>query len=493
MTYNSYSRLQRAALSLLIAAGFAATSAQANTFGVVLDAGTATDGYNLITSYRGQTVYLIDNAGRVVNQWDEPDGYGAGASMILTPQGTLVRTVLDGGSPFGGGAGIGGLIREYDWDGNIVWEYDLGDEFGTSHHTLLRMPNGRYMVTAYETQDCTGMAGCPEEGTFRGETFMEIQPNYRRGTGRVKWQWRVSDHLLPEGADAANNPGKWDLSQGVPNFNHIDYNIARGQLLISCNACNEILVIERTWTTRSARRDYGGRYGKGGDFLYRWGNPQNYGLGDEDDRQIGNQHGVRFRSILDEHGYTLVNAIEALFGIGGLNNIMIFNNGFSEMIEVAPPLTWWGAYSQNSDGTYGPEAPAVTYSDYVSPFMGNPQPLPNGHVLINAGVGIGSQGGATVVELDADGNEVWKFVNPVISTNGGGEPVHESRTPDQCIAADAEVPENLGAFFPPGSPTNWMFRVTRYSPLFLGFLGKDMTPGELLTDLTGPDCTLPGS
>ena len=38
----------------------------------------------------------------------------------------------------------------------------------------------------------------------------------------------------------------------------------------------------------------GGRWGKGGDFLYRWGNPKNYQRGDSTNEQLFGQHDVRW-------------------------------------------------------------------------------------------------------------------------------------------------------------------------------------------------------
>lgn len=38
----------------------------------------------------------------------------------------------------------------------------------------------------------------------------------------------------------------------------------------------------------------GGRYGKGGDILFRWGNPLVYKCGDEGDQRLFNQHCAQF-------------------------------------------------------------------------------------------------------------------------------------------------------------------------------------------------------
>ena len=59
--------------------------------------------------------------------------------------------------------------------------------------------------------------------------------------------------------------------------NSIDYNEEFDQILISVRYFNEIWVIDHSTTTEEAAGHTGGNSGKGGDLLYRWGNPKNIG------------------------------------------------------------------------------------------------------------------------------------------------------------------------------------------------------------------------
>ena len=61
--------------------------------------------------------------------------------------------------------------------------------------------------------------------------------------------------------------------------NAVDYNPELDQIILSVPTFNEVWVIDHSTTTQEAAGRTGGRSGKGGDLLYRWGNPQAYGRG----------------------------------------------------------------------------------------------------------------------------------------------------------------------------------------------------------------------
>jgi len=78
---------------------------------------------------------------------------------------------------------------------------------------------------------------------------------------------------------------------------------------------NEIYVIDHSTTPYESIGNSGGRYGKGGDYLFRWGNPANYGRGSQEDQKLFRQHDVQWIKP----------------GLNGAGNILIFNNGAGKL------------------------------------------------------------------------------------------------------------------------------------------------------------------
>ena len=66
------------------------------------------------------------------------------------------------------------------------------------------------------------------------------------------------------------------------------------QILISSRILHEFWVIDHSTTTEEAASHSGGNSGRGGDILYRWGNPAAYGRGDVFDRRMYGQHDVHW-------------------------------------------------------------------------------------------------------------------------------------------------------------------------------------------------------
>jgi hypothetical protein len=105
----------------------------------------------------------------------------------------------------------------------------------------------------------------------------------------------------------------------------------------------------------------GGNSGKGGDILYRWGNPEAYDRGNSDDQTLFGQHDPEWIKP----------------GSPGEGNILIFNNGFnrlgdkySTVDEIVPPESGFGyTLGAAPDAVYGPVAPIWTYvADPTSDF-----------------------------------------------------------------------------------------------------------------------------
>ncbi len=431
------------------------------TVGLFLNTPKACSGYTLFAPKHRTMTYLINNEGQVVHQWTKC-AYEPGQTVKLLENGHLLRCCFTHARGFTQG-GEGGRLEEYDWDDNLVWEFDYATDKHMLHHDIAVLPNGNILALAVErrTVDECVAAGFDARMLRDGELYpdyaIEIAPERPKG-GRVVWEWRVWDHLIQDGDSKKPNygtisahPERVDVNcNGRPSpafWNHmncINYNAKLDQVMLSVRGCNELWIIDHSTTTAEAAGRSGGKQGKGGDLLYRWGNPAAYGRGDERDRQFFQQHDARW---IPE-------------GSLGAGNIMVYNNGldrgYSSVAEIVPPVDANGRYPMAGNSAYGPAAPVWQYTapnktDFYSSEISGAQRLPNGNTLICAGV-LG-----TFFEVTPQGENVWKYVNPVV--RGG-------------VLAAGEQPgvDDRGHYL------NAVFKVHRYPADYPGLAGRDLTP-----------------
>ncbi|MCX7887945.1 MAG: aryl-sulfate sulfotransferase, partial [Verrucomicrobiae bacterium] len=315
------------------------------TVGLYLNTPKACPGYTLFAPKHNTVTYLINNEGQIVHSWTKSK-YEPGQVVHLLPNGHLIRSCMvrvQGGTR----GGEGGRIEEYDWEGNLVWEFDHATPDYQLHHDLIPMPNGNILALMVERKTLEQALAVGFQPNLMQENFLlpdavvEIQPIRPKG-GKIVWEWHVWDHLIqdfdkskPNYGDPAAHPERIYIGcngTGRPvrafwnHMNSIDYNAKRDEICMSVRGCNEIWIIDHSTTTKEAAGRTGGKHGKGGDLLYRWGNPAAYKRGAERDRQLFQQH----------------DGIWIPDGYPGAGNITIFNNGYergwSSIEEIVPPL-----------------------------------------------------------------------------------------------------------------------------------------------------------
>jgi hypothetical protein len=245
------------------------------------------------------------------------------------------------------------------------------------------------------------------------DSVVEVQPIYPN-KGKVVWAWHVWDHLVQDldktkanYGDPAAHPELICLRGGRgPNafWNHansIAYNPKLDQVMVSARGQNEVWVIDHSTTTAQAASHAGGKHGKGGDLIYRWGNPAAYSRAAERDAQLNQQHDGEWVP----EGYP------------GAGHVTIFNNGYNRgytsIEEIIPPLDASGRYVIEPGKPFGPEKPFWHYeaknrTDFFSSEISGAHRLPNGNTLICAGV-IGH-----LFEVTPEGEMVWQYVNPAV-------------------------------------------------------------------------------
>lgn len=387
-----------------------------NTFWVTED-NEVSDGYILFAPFGVTTTYLIDNDGDTQKSWDSD--YHPGLSVYLLEDGTLLRTGAADNDVFGAEGGAGGIVEQYDWDGDLLRTIEYSSDTYCAHHDIEMLPNGNILIIAWQliSEDDAIAAGRDSSeltGDIWADSIIEIDPD-----GNIVWEWFVWDHLVQDFDstkanyvdDVSDYPGRIDVnfsdtdvsSTDWNHINSIDYNEELDQILVSVHNFSEVWIIDHSTTKEEAATASGGNSGKGGDLLYRWGNPNAYGAGADDDQILFTQHDATWlRS-----------------GYPGEGNILIFNNrggsvvdeDYTTVVEFTPSLNEDGLYDFDDDlGYYGPESPIWTWEDdpatdfYVSDISGA-QRQRNGNTIITNGQQ------AYAIEVNSDGDQLWEYDN----------------------------------------------------------------------------------
>ena len=452
---------------------------QANwTVGLIQCSDNISAGYTLFSPMPTTTAYLIDSDGREVHTWTSPGGHRPALSAYLMDDGSLLRTANIAQTAVGdfSGGGTAGKVERIAWNGSLMWSYEYSSTTYISHHDIEPLPNGNILMIAWEAKtDAEGeLAGrnpaiaSDAPGGSNGvwpDKIVEIQPNGTTG-GDVVWSWHAWDHLIQDYNSSQDNfgvvadhPELLDINfidaagaqAGKADWMHcngIDYNAQLDQIALSCKNMNEIYIIDHSTTTEEASGHTGGASGKGGDFLYRWGNPEAYDAGTDQDQQLFGQHDVQW--------------IEA--DRAGNGSLIVFNNGVNRAgtyssVDVITPSVVDGAYLMDESNRYLPAAPSWTWDQGAAMYSGaisGAERLPNGNTLVTHG----NQG--TVYEVTLDGEIVWTYINPV--------------SKDGIVEQGAEIPDGNQV----NTKGNPVFRARRIPLDHAAFAGQSLTSGEYI-------------
>jgi hypothetical protein len=425
--------------------------------GLLVNEASAYPGYTLLAPANSTQTYLIDMQGRVVQTWKSD--CNPGLSAYLLENGNLLRTGQIPNPPFFGG-GTGGRIQEFTWDGKLVWDFTYYSDTQLPNHDICKLPNGNVLMIVWEKktpQEAIAAGRRPEtvgKDHLLADCILEVQPTGKT-TGKIVWEWHSWDHLIqdfdPQQAnhgDVGAHPELLDINFGTstiaamvakpaeleklrgigyvggagrrpqfvqPDWLHVNavaYNAELDQIVLSVYEFSEIWIIDHSTRTPEAAAHQGGRHGKGGDLLYRWGNPRAYRAGTVKDQKLFGQHNSHW---IDK-------------GLPGQGNVLIFNNGlqrtggaYSTVDEIVLPVDGKGQYDRAPGKAFGPDKVAWSYVaprriDFYAPFISGAQRLPNGNTLICSGTN------GTVFEVTPKNEIVWKYVNPDRGSSPFGGP-----------------------------------------------------------------------
>lgn len=382
---------------------------------------------------------FIDNNGNKVHEW-KSENSAFYAEML--PNGNILRAEKGPGTPVNFG-GWHGLLREYDWDGNIVWEHKIRDDKRVAHHGFERLPNGNTAMLVWEhkswdeafakgrdkkhpcntVEGIKDMAGKVVHGIWPDSIIIEVNPK-----GETVWEYHIWDNI-------GTGPDQFDINYTMPttfprgilkgpdwtHWNSLRYDPKTDKYIVDSRNWGEIYVIDR----KTKKMDW------------RWGNPAAYGKGkapagyaDNGDQKLFGPHDARW----------LPNG-----------NISIFDNGtlrpsgnHSRVLELKP--------KGYDDAEIVWEFKTGDPNSFNSDFQSASQKLPNGNWLITA------TNNGHIFEVTPEKEVVWEYINPI----SGNTPY--------CVKRDK-------------MPWNQVHRAFRYAREDPRFKGKKLNSmGKLAAD-----------
>jgi hypothetical protein len=380
----------------------------------------AYDGYRVFSPEYSTKTFVIDKQGTIVHTWESDSIQGLG--LRLLENGDLLRTALIHSNPVFIAGGVTGGVELFNWNGTLLWQFNYSDAQHCLHHDVDVLPNGHILMVAWEYKSAAEAIAAgrnPENlpvGMLWPDEVIEVERTGPSG-GSIVWEWHVWDHLIQDFDPTKENygvvaqhPELIDINYGDisgkerADWNHvnsIDYNEQFDQILLSARHQHEIWVIDHSTTTAEAAGHTGGKYGHGGDVLYRWGNPAVYDAGDDSDQRLYAQHDATWIAP----------------GSPGVSHILIFNNGqgrpegqYSSVDECIPPVDANGSYTLVPGGAYGPDGPVWSYTaqnpgDFFAGYLSSAQRLPNGNTLICDG------DHGVFFEVTPEKQTVWRYCN----------------------------------------------------------------------------------
>lgn len=363
------------------------------------------NGLTLVAKQNSTTATLVDTAGTAVKTYSPGTG-STGYSAYLEPGGTMVRSLKISNTTFNGG-GACGAIQKVDYSNNVIWSYTVSSTTQYSHHDHCVMPNGNVLIISYESKTQTELAAAGGTNTaltsIWPEKIIEVQPTGAT-SGTIVWEWHVWDHLVQNvnsskanyQTSIVNHPELLNINykstKDWMHMNGIDYNPILDQIVVSSHNMNEWYVIDHSTTTAEAASHSGGNAGKGGDFLYRWGNPAAYGAS----------------------GTTILNVTHDVHwvpeGVTGAGDLVGFNNtGItsptqkSTIDRITPPKSSYN-YTINTGSAFTPSTydSRLACTAYNSN-MGSSEQYPNGNQMVCLAMS------GSIYEVNSAGTTLWTY------------------------------------------------------------------------------------
>lgn len=354
-------------------------------------------GYILVNDAGDNRVYLMTKDAKIIYEWELQSGIGNDAELF--DDGRLLVALQDENAVYDIG-GYGGRVQLINADQSIDWDFLYSSEEVLSHHDVEMLPNGNVLILAWQKKDKeqatqAGYDGSPDVDLLLVESLIEVDPN----TDDVVWEWHSWDHLIQDFDPSKDNYGDISLNPQLIDINYADddrgdimhanaisYDPITDLIYMSVNFYSEVWVIDHSTSTEEASTEKGGNYNKGGNLVYRFGNPEAY------KNSLGN------RLFFNNHHPNILNSV------GGVTNLLIYMNGNdgaeqSTVMELAFSTDFSLEPNKNN------EPPLIweyTHPDLYSPIVSGAVRLPNNNTLI-------TEGRYGFWEVDDQGEILWLF------------------------------------------------------------------------------------
>lgn len=369
------------------------------------------DGYIFLSMALGKECYLYDNDQKEIHTWESTYEV-AGCSHLLRDSSVMFCGVDPDNSLFPQTVPLaGGRYQIIKWNGDIVWDFSYVSKDYLPHHNIEIIydpddPSG----TPHVFLVCAVMAPGKE---LMYDKVVEIKQTGKT-TGEVVWEWHSWDHCTtspkdnPELLDENYLPRRSGNRNDWTHINSISYNPELDQIVLGVKHFSEFIIIDHSTTTEEAKSHTGGKYGKGGDILYRWGNASAYDCS-------GNDY------IQDHHCAVWIPKIfpGTNLKVPGGGNILFFHNSTSEAVSIKLPGNGDGIYPKESGKPFGPDAPELVckLTFKASPNEGSAQRLPNGNMFV------ADWYTGKIQEMDSTSKLLWSITES--SMMGGSNQVHK--------------------------------------------------------------------
>lgn len=328
-------------------------------------------GLTLIPQSGTEEVLLVNMKGETVHRWK----FDAMRARLLPNCNLLVLHGTKWGIERQPWRSMRDYVREYDWEGNLVWEYKAKN---TAHHDVHRLENGNTLFLHRDSLPRRFREQIRDplrrEMRIRPDEILEVTPS-----GEIAWHWKAWEHfsvnrcgpspcpmMKPESKEMEKNSFDWTHANGsfpLPEnrwFDSGDTRFRPGNILLTVRNWSTVYIIDRQ--TGKPVWEYSGEY-EGG--------------------------------LSGGHEAHMIPP-----GFPGAGNILIFDNGrwnhFGEsyLLEVNPKT----------------KKPVWIYDVgemFFSPVAGSVQRLKNGNTLVSEDFP------GRIFEVTPEKQIVWQYQSPV--------------------------------------------------------------------------------